>query len=353
MEEAPQSQEMIDMDEELTKIAVAPGKISGATLADKLQYIKKKMAKIPSYKYTRYENHTEEEILVALFGKYDKAEQACTTSLVEGGNTFFRKVQATDTKEALSRTICIWDISTDLTKKDIATANSCLSSTVTLHNMDDYQELNQKWSILYKNYHMRIFPYFGTREAKENRNKYTATIANLPENITAKDLEHIIKQVNAQTCYIPKKDNSNYKRLAIFSFHNQEDRKQATNQNFQLSKKLCRGGQTLPQNKQLCIRQPPTNITNAKRNLSRNQRDTQRNTANRHFDKMEQMKENSQSTTTKTINIDNNSDLIETQAQINQKINKMDETMEKLINTFIPDTPSTNSTHNTPTTLTQ
>ncbi|CAG8547286.1 11432_t:CDS:2 [Acaulospora morrowiae] len=153
MEEASQSQEMIDMNEGLTKIAIAPEKIPGATPAEKLQYVKKKMTKIPSYKYTRYENHTGEEILVALFGKYDKAKQACTTSFVEGGNTFFRKVQATDTKEALSRTIRIWDIPTDLTKKDIATAlanygpidqitiqqaNSCLSSTVTLHNMDDY-----------------------------------------------------------------------------------------------------------------------------------------------------------------------------------------------------------------------
>ncbi|CAG8472658.1 14069_t:CDS:2 [Acaulospora morrowiae] len=237
MEKAPQSQEMTDMNEGLTKIAVASGKILGATSADKLQYGKKKMAKIPSYKYTRYENHTGEEILIALFKKYNKAEQACTTSLVKGGNTFFRKVQATDTKEVLSCTICIWDIPTDLIKKDIATAlanyrpidqitiqqaNFCLSSTVTLHNMDDYQELTKNGPSYTKT---TTWEFFHTSEQEKQK-----------KTETTKYLEHIIKQVKAQTCYIPKKDNSNYKRLAILSFYNQEDRKQATNQNFQVKR---------------------------------------------------------------------------------------------------------------------
>ncbi|CAG8547303.1 11433_t:CDS:2 [Acaulospora morrowiae] len=228
-------------------------------------------------------------------------------------------------------------------------------------------------------------------------------IANLLENTTAKDLEHIIKQVNAQTCYIPKKDNSNYKRLAILSFHNQEDRKQATNQNFQVKRhdvtwvdraaKLCFHYCSHKHKSRNCLEKPIYNyndITQYNQNYSRkyitttypNQlnpplylhkssarsyaeirkevkllddriSDLETDTANRHFDEIEQMEEDSQSTTTETINIDNNSDLIEAQAQINQKINKMDETVEKLINTFIPDTLSTNSMHNAPTTLTQ
>ncbi|CAG8600031.1 6527_t:CDS:2, partial [Acaulospora morrowiae] len=368
----------------LTKIAIDPEKIPGVTPTNKLQYIKKKVAKISLYKYTKYKNYTGKKILMALFGKHDEAEQACTIPLIKGGNIFFKKVQATDIKKALSCTICIWDIPTDLTKKNIATAltnyrlinqitiqqaNSCLSSTVTLHNMDDYQELNQKWSISYKNYHIRIFPYFGTREAKENRNKYTATIANLLENITAKNLEHIIKQVNAQTCYIPKKDDNNYKRLAIFAFHNQKDRKQATNQNFQVkghditwkiyNPNISKSTQsTFVYMKKLNKKLHGTEIKERHKEvklLDNRISYLETDIANRYFDEMEQIEEDLQATTMENMNTNNNSDLIEAQVQINQKINKMDETIEKLINTFIllSNTPPANSTHNIPTTFTQ
>jgi hypothetical protein len=77
---------------------------------------------------------------------------------------------------------------------------------------------------------MRIFPYYRTREIRNDRDKFSATITQLPLNTTAGDLEHIIKSTKAQTCYIPKKDTENYKRFAVLSFLNKEDLDKTTSQ---------------------------------------------------------------------------------------------------------------------------
>src|SRR5277367_6552610 len=70
---------------------------------------------------------------------------------------------------------------------------------------------------------MRIFLFFNTCEIKENRNTFRATLINLPTNTNAHDLLEIINHTKAKTCYIPKDDEGNNKRLATLTFENLTD----------------------------------------------------------------------------------------------------------------------------------
>jgi hypothetical protein len=53
----------------------------------------------------------------------------------------------------------------------------------------------------------------------------------LPKATTARQLAHIIQHTNAQTCYIPKVNDSEHKRLAIFTFKTKQDLDAAVSQN--------------------------------------------------------------------------------------------------------------------------
>jgi hypothetical protein len=67
------------------------------------------------------------------------------------------------------------------------------------------------------------------------RNTFSATIVQLPENTTADQLVHIITATKAKTCYIPKHDQHKYKRMAILNFRNKEDLANAITQHIQIN----------------------------------------------------------------------------------------------------------------------
>jgi hypothetical protein len=197
--------------------------------------------------YARIENPIGNNIITALFENATDAELACEMNFHNNDNEIsqFRKMHDSESSEMYARTIRIWDVPMHFTKLDIAkalsdtgplekitiqNANPFLSATATYCNVQDYENITQKWSIMHDAFSMRIFPYYRTREIRNDRDKYSATITQLPPNTTAGDLEHIISTTNAQTCYIPKKDTENYKRFAVLSFLSKDDLDKATSQ---------------------------------------------------------------------------------------------------------------------------
>jgi hypothetical protein len=190
--------------------------------------------------YARTENYTGEEMITALFSNFIDARDACDMTFTDNhDNEFFlfSLVPIMNSTEALSRTIRIWDIPTSFSKKDIAQAlqkygpltNIMLQktayaqeATATFLNKNDYEDCNKDWAIFHKDSSMRTFPYYATRAAKEDRTAFSATLVQLPKNTTADHLAEIVNKTHAKTCYIPKNNETEYKRLAILTFATQE-----------------------------------------------------------------------------------------------------------------------------------
>jgi len=69
---------------------------------------------------------------------------------------------------------------------------------------------------------------------KQLRRKFTIKLANLPKGCSIFELSDVLKQVNAMTCFIPKKNDQSYsrERVAYITFKSQEDLEKAKATNF-------------------------------------------------------------------------------------------------------------------------
>jgi hypothetical protein len=69
-----------------------------------------------------------------------------------------------------------------------------------------------------------MYPATYTKQQVDERNEFSAKLANLPFGITAYDLRELLVSVNAQTCFIPR-TNDKYSRIryAYVSFKSEED----------------------------------------------------------------------------------------------------------------------------------
>jgi hypothetical protein len=168
----------------MTKIFVQTEQIPGTDTPKKILFIKEKLSHFKTFKYARSENHTGDEILVALFSDYADAIKACETPInddIDYEPSPFRLVPIPHSATAHAKTIRIWDVPTHFTKKDISIAlqeygpveNITLQNslhgkeaTATFQKREDYEKLNNIWAILFGKFSMRIFPYYATRETK-------------------------------------------------------------------------------------------------------------------------------------------------------------------------------------------
>ena len=81
------------------------------------------------------------------------------------------------------------------------------------------------------------------QEEKENRNKYVLKLTELPFNTRSRDIQEIIDNVDAKTCFIPRSLQYKTKPFAIVSFNNEIAYNKALASNYQFrnkSLKWCR-----------------------------------------------------------------------------------------------------------------
>jgi hypothetical protein len=222
----------------LIKTAINPEFIPGITDREKILFIKNKLASPNPPLHIRTETPIGDKLIVAVFNNLPDAENACKIQITDDPTQKFLILPNNNTNTATTRTIRMWDIPTHFTKKEIHEMTSpfgpietitlshrdpWLSATITFSNTPDYEKAIENWSLTKQDSSMRIFPFLKTRETKELRNTYRATLINLPTNTSVQNLSEIITITKAKTCYIPKDIEGNNKKLAILTFENQTD----------------------------------------------------------------------------------------------------------------------------------
>jgi hypothetical protein len=205
------------------KIFIEVGKIPGNNNQEKILFVKEKLAQLPSLKHVRIEYPIGDQEIVAIFSNLEDAQHACTLTITNNENTKFRLTPHTNFIDSNSRSIRVWDIPNHFTKKDLTSAfnshgpldyvslqetGNVLSAILTFSKQSDYDRINQLWSVTHEHHSMRIFPYYNTRETKLQRNKFNATLTQLPPNVTPETLNNTISPTQVKSYYIPKDKNN-------------------------------------------------------------------------------------------------------------------------------------------------
>ena len=103
-------------------------------------------------------------------------------------------------------------------------------------NFDDKEEnldINNIWSIMIKKDSCRIIPRNKYQENKETRSKFCAKLTNLPTGCTAFELEPILQEINAKSCFIPRTRNKyNRMGIAFVAFESHTNKEEAINTKF-------------------------------------------------------------------------------------------------------------------------
>jgi len=98
---------------------------------------------------------------------------------------------------------------------------------ITYANRDAAPKLENLWSIQYNKDAFRIWPDTINKQTYQKRHNNVLKLTNLPKGTKAHALLHILKEIGAMTCYIPKKGNSEsyqYDRIAYIAFKTNADR---------------------------------------------------------------------------------------------------------------------------------
>jgi hypothetical protein len=106
---------------------------------------------------------------------------------------------------------------------------------VTYKSADVAQYWSKKWCINVGNFSFRCFPFSLTVEERKLRNAYGIKLANLPKGCTIADLDQVLINVNAKTCFIPKKRNNQFyqrERFAFIQFESLADLTNAQHKSF-------------------------------------------------------------------------------------------------------------------------
>jgi hypothetical protein len=170
---------------------------------------------------------------LATFGSQEDANKATNLQINESCIIEMQAVSPRDTIEIKSRTIRVWDIPLGTTtpelktvmdkygkinKISMSTAGMWQNARVEYSTTEEHDKLAQRWAIPFKADLIRIFPFLRTNEIKQQRDAYTLKLTNLPPGTTGFDLKQIIDDTHARTCYIPRNQNYQRKRIAILSF---------------------------------------------------------------------------------------------------------------------------------------
>jgi len=107
------------------------------------------------------------------------------------------------------------------------------TANINFYEKDDELNLSNIWSIMIKKDSCRVLPRKNYEETKNQRSQICAKLTNLPFGCTAYELNQIIEETEAKTCFIPRTRNK-YNRMgvAFLSFKTSTDKKAAMDNNF-------------------------------------------------------------------------------------------------------------------------
>ncbi|CAG8701354.1 1015_t:CDS:2, partial [Acaulospora morrowiae] len=326
----------------------------------------------------KVEEPTGEPNIAVIFSNYTDTEEACTDPISEFENSKPRLAPTLNTYKTNRKSVRIWDIPQHFSKRDITTG-------ATKFVVND-------WSVTVEGTTMRMLPYYRTKETKLERDEFSITLTKFPDSMIAHDLSDIMQQVGAKACYTPQ-TNESRRRFASLNFASQEDLTKATASDIDCkghkliwaarTAKLChycRDTQHMIAN---CNVKPPDSTrtrygthprdrfttyrekthynngnqyrhdgfnrsyadvtrednmscpSNGMSQLEKRVSTLEKDAAHRHMNEMEEDTEStSDSTISTTEQLTETEDIKTTQSQINEKLNKMGETMAQFVELF-------------------
>ncbi|CAG8568488.1 9373_t:CDS:2, partial [Acaulospora morrowiae] len=291
------------------------------------------------------EEPTGESNIVAIFNNYTDAVKACTHPILKFENFKPRLASTLSTYEINHRSVRIWDIlnifSRKISQQDLS--NLMLLSISRCKKQDHTKDTT-----------IRMFPYYYTREKRLERNEFSIKLTKFLDLITEQDLSDIMQQVGAKACYTSQTIEK-FRRFTSLNFISHEDLTKATANDIDFkghkltwvarTAKLCyycRDTQHMIAN---CNVKPLNNSRTKHRIQSESDLPhiKKENAIYKHMDEMEENTEStsdlisnstSDSTISTTKQLIETEDIKTTQSLINKKLNKMEETMTQFAELF-------------------
>src|SRR4051794_1936857 len=198
----------------------------------------------------------DQKVLRTSFQSEDTAKKACTIPVSEKDSTTFQEAEGF--KKVYNDNhfqIRIQDVPLDTDKQLFEDSLSKIDKIVniryqqprdlyyvvhvTFEQPGTRDKLQDLWALSLNKHSYRFVPADITNEQYLDRQRFCAKLTNLSHGITAFDLEEVLKDVKAKTCFIPKKrDGVSYQRehFAFVSFSTQEEMNKAYKKGFMLKK---------------------------------------------------------------------------------------------------------------------
>jgi hypothetical protein len=216
--------------------------VPGDNLSQKLDAIYSRIANAEGFLECKpfFDKRKREAWITAIFNTQEAAENICKLTLFENNDFTFTLLQNRGDDEVLQRSLVVRDLPLDVNRNLLKTilenkfgkiealrmriAGPWYRADITFEQAEGMQQHKELWSIQYKKDLCRIAPAYFTRDDIEQRHQYTAKLTNLPFGTTPVDLQEILRQVKAKTCFIPRtRTQYSRKRFAYISFESEED----------------------------------------------------------------------------------------------------------------------------------
>jgi hypothetical protein len=215
----------------------------------KIKTVNQAVGNVEDFYGSKLHFYGKEQFIMAEFGNKEKMLEACQMQIEENNDFRLEPIMNKGDEEIRNKTMVIRDLPlnvdrfllkqllekrTEVKVTDIRTRikGPWMIAHVIFEDEAAIKTLENVWSINYLKDLCRIAPANVTKEEIENRNKFTAKLANLPFGITAVDLKELLLKVNAKTCFIPRtRDKYSRLRYAYITFANETDYNNATSGN--------------------------------------------------------------------------------------------------------------------------
>ena len=100
---------------------------------------------------------------------------------------------------------------------------------------DEELNINETWSINIRKDNCRVIPQKTYKETANSQDKYCAKLTNLPPGCSAFELEGMLKEINAKSCFIPRtRVKYNRMGIAFIAFESKTEQEKAMDTKYEL-----------------------------------------------------------------------------------------------------------------------
>ena len=201
------------------KVGIDAEVIPGTNNNQKILYITKALNSPQGLIAVRSEKNKEDVRITAIFGDQQAADYATRMSLPNLGDNKLSHMQIGKQTIEKDKSIVVWDIPLDTKMIEVRqtfskygdisgismkTQNLWQCATITFEDSNIKDTLVKTRSILIKGDAVRINDAEWSLDQMKQRHNIAAKLINLPPGTRAWDLKHILEQIKACTCYIPR-----------------------------------------------------------------------------------------------------------------------------------------------------